>query len=152
MPSRKRSPSFRSPDSADRSPAPDPPRHSRCPSCDRQWKRAAHDSAQTLLPGSPCAWLRPSLIFLLLLYCKPRAGQKTTRGESHLPVLSCLLYEPLSREACKVQRKTRGKSMQHILVTGGAGRLGRLGGKEISKARDSVRGVRPRAQPGEGLP
>src|SRR5260370_26427751 len=120
MPSTKRSPSFRSPDSADRSPAPDSPRLSRCPSCDRQWKRAAHDSAQTLLPGSPFAWLRPSLIFLLLPYCKPRAGQKTTRGVSHLPVLSCLLYEPLSREAWKEHRNTRRTIMQQNLVTSSA--------------------------------
>src|SRR5260221_13483565 len=78
-------------------------------------------------------------------------GQRTNRELSHLPVLSGLLYEPL-REACKAQRNTRGNNMQHILVTGGAGRLGRLVVKYLSAAGYRVRGMSRRASPGEDWP
>src|SRR5260221_11948631 len=78
-------------------------------------------------------------------------GQRTNRELSHLPVLSGLLYEPL-REACKAQRNTRGNNMQHILVTGGAGRLGRLVVKQLSAAGYPVRGMSRRARPGDDWP
>jgi uncharacterized protein YbjT (DUF2867 family) len=42
--------------------------------------------------------------------------------------------------------------MQHILVTGGAGRLGRLVVKHLSQAGYPVRGMSRRASPGEGWP
>jgi uncharacterized protein YbjT (DUF2867 family) len=42
--------------------------------------------------------------------------------------------------------------MQHILVTGGAGRLGRLVVKHLSAAGYPVRGMSRRANPGEGWP
>src|SRR5258708_23169250 len=42
--------------------------------------------------------------------------------------------------------------MQHILVTGGAGRLGRLVVKQLSAAGYPVRGMSRRASPGEDWP
>src|SRR5258708_32320853 len=42
--------------------------------------------------------------------------------------------------------------MQHILVTGGAGRLGRLVVKHLSKAGYPVRGMSRRANPGDDWP
>jgi nucleoside-diphosphate-sugar epimerase len=42
--------------------------------------------------------------------------------------------------------------MQHILVTGGAGRLGRLVVKHLSAAGYPVRGMSRRASPGEDWP
>ncbi len=42
--------------------------------------------------------------------------------------------------------------MQHILVTGGAGRLGRLVVKQLSAAGYTVRGMSRRASPGEDWP
>src|SRR5258708_19136946 len=42
--------------------------------------------------------------------------------------------------------------MQHILVTGGAGRLGRLVVKQLSKAGYPVRGMSRRANPGDDCP
>jgi uncharacterized protein YbjT (DUF2867 family) len=42
--------------------------------------------------------------------------------------------------------------MQHILVTGGAGRLGRLVVKQLSKAGYPVRGMSRRANPGDDWP
>ncbi len=42
--------------------------------------------------------------------------------------------------------------MQHILVTGGAGRLGRLVVKHLNTAGYPVRGTSRRASPGEDWP
>lgn len=42
--------------------------------------------------------------------------------------------------------------MQQILVTGGAGKLGRLVVKQLSAAEYSVRGMSRRASPGEDWP
>src|SRR5256884_3107213 len=149
----KLSPGWLFPDSADRSPAQDPPRHSRCQSSDRQWKRAARDSARTLLPGSPFAWIRPSLIFLLPPYYKPIPGQGTNRGLSPRPVLSRLLYEPLrERHAKHRETRERGNTMQHILITGGTGTLGRLIVPRLRDAGCKVRVLSRRSrEAGEGI-
>src|SRR5258707_4462618 len=50
------------------------------------------------------------------------------------------------------KRNKRGKTMQHILVTGGAGRLGRLVVKQLSAAGYPVRGMSRRARPGDDWP
>jgi uncharacterized protein YbjT (DUF2867 family) len=52
----------------------------------------------------------------------------------------------------KVQRNRKGKTMQHILVTGGAGVLGSLVVKQLSAAGYPVRGLSRRAKPGEDWP
>jgi uncharacterized protein YbjT (DUF2867 family) len=52
----------------------------------------------------------------------------------------------------KMQRKQKGKTMQRILVTGGAGRLGQLLVKRLSATGYPVRGMSRRASPGEDWP
>src|SRR5215471_14807442 len=114
MLSERQSSSVRSPDSADRSPAQDPLRHWRCQSSDRQWKRAARDSARTLLPDPSCAWIRPLLACLLLSYCKHSEMEITTSGVSHS---ARALLSPVraSDERHAQHRETRKeKTMQHI--------------------------------------
>src|SRR5215472_5255000 len=108
MLSERQSSSVRSPDTADRSPEQDPPRHSRCQSSDRQWKRAARDSARTLLPDPSCAWIRPSLTCLLLSYCRPTEIEITTSGVSHSAHALLSSVRASEREACKAQRNTKG--------------------------------------------
>src|SRR5205807_10653786 len=46
----------------------------------------------------------------------------------------------------------KDRTMQHILVTGGAGKLGRLVVKHLSQAGYPVRGMSRRASPGEDWP
>src|SRR6266566_8950853 len=52
------------------------------------------------------------------------------------------------REACKVQRNKRGNTMQHILVTGGTGTLGRLVVPRLRDAGCDVRVVSRRSREG----
>jgi uncharacterized protein YbjT (DUF2867 family) len=68
-------------------------------------------------------------------------------------MLFCLLYEALSLERHAQHSENRkGKTMQQILVTGGAGRLGRLVVAQLSAAGYTVRGMSRRARPGEDWP
>src|SRR5258707_7783670 len=53
------------------------------------------------------------------------------------------------REACKVQRNERGNTMQHILVTGGTGTLGRLVVPRLRDAGCKVRVLSRRSREAE---
>src|SRR5690348_11235972 len=74
------------------------------------------------------------------------------RGVTFCPCSFVSCTKPLIREACNVQRNERRNMMQQILVTGGAGHLGRLVVKHLSVAGYRVRGMSRRTNPGEDWP